>query len=438
MTAADFGAPLKHRYTRPQFLQLTTDDEIQVTADHSIRPIIVPRDITKIPWNSGYAECINAGKSIRNEDQAAIYRGVLRTVVTQDVIGSKVADMMPLVPSHPRQVPINGRNLTIAEAIRMPTEVPGSAQNGSIDSETVIPADTHSLALPTSVSLPDLNGKTSTPLTNGDSRDAEANDAETKALKTLDVSHLLSPSEPLPLNNIVSSPSIETITAALERTSIVSSTIRSSGLVEESLPWTYFAMFDGHAGPGVAVAASLTLHRIIQDKLQNISDLLIAFGLNKKKDVSQSNGDKSDDADNIKMEDLELVDGIDATILNRRKTTMNGSLIINHDQHLPSSNTVVLFRPPAEKIVTVDSLIIGALESAFWDMDNQIALDKRHFRMPGGCTALVSLFVLGKLYVANAGDSRCIMSRNRKVNPMSFDHTPETERQRVKYLVSSP
>ena len=26
--------------------------------------------------------------------------------------------------------------------------------------------------------------------------------------------------------------------------------------------------------------------------------------------------------------------------------------------------------------------------------------------MPGGCTVLVALFILGKLYVANAGDSR--------------------------------
>lgn len=48
--------PLKFRYTRPTFLQLVTDDEVQVSADHVIRPIIVPRDITKLPWNSGYAE----------------------------------------------------------------------------------------------------------------------------------------------------------------------------------------------------------------------------------------------------------------------------------------------------------------------------------------------------------------------------------------------
>ena len=40
---------------------------------------MVPRDIQILPWYAGYAEAINAGKSVRNEDQAAYHRGVLRT-----------------------------------------------------------------------------------------------------------------------------------------------------------------------------------------------------------------------------------------------------------------------------------------------------------------------------------------------------------------------
>lgn len=46
----------KFPYNRPSFLQLNTNDEVLVSADHVIRPIIVPRDIAKIPWNVGYAE----------------------------------------------------------------------------------------------------------------------------------------------------------------------------------------------------------------------------------------------------------------------------------------------------------------------------------------------------------------------------------------------
>ena len=70
---------VKYAYQRPIFLQLFTDDEIEVTADHLVRPIMVPRDVNILPWYAGYAEAINAGKSLRNEDQAAFHRGVLRT-----------------------------------------------------------------------------------------------------------------------------------------------------------------------------------------------------------------------------------------------------------------------------------------------------------------------------------------------------------------------
>ncbi|XP_074105887.1 protein phosphatase 1H [Cotesia typhae] len=63
-------------YSRPSFLGLTTE-ETQVSADHKVRPIIVPRDLSRLPWCAGYAECINAGKSMWNEDQAAATRGDL-------------------------------------------------------------------------------------------------------------------------------------------------------------------------------------------------------------------------------------------------------------------------------------------------------------------------------------------------------------------------
>ncbi|XP_001607327.1 protein phosphatase 1H [Nasonia vitripennis] len=64
-------------YSRPSFLGLT-NEETQVSADHRVRPIIVPRDLSRLPWCAGYAECINAGKSTWNEDQATAMRGDLK------------------------------------------------------------------------------------------------------------------------------------------------------------------------------------------------------------------------------------------------------------------------------------------------------------------------------------------------------------------------
>ena len=44
-----------------------------------------------------------------------------------------------------------------------------------------------------------------------------------------------------------------------------------------------------------------------------------------------------------------------------------------------------------------------------------------------GCTAVVALIKGRKVYVANAGDSRCVISRSGKAIEMSFDHKPEDE-----------
>ncbi|CAG9831926.1 unnamed protein product [Diabrotica balteata] len=50
-----------------------------------------------------------------------------------------------------------------------------------------------------------------------------------------------------------------------------------------------------------------------------------------------------------------------------------------------------------------------------------------------GCTAVVALLKGNELYVANAGDSRCIVCRDGKAIDMSFDHKPEDapERERI-------
>lgn len=230
---------VKYAYQRPIFLQLFTDDEIQVTADHLVRPIMVPRDIHILPWFAGYAEAINAGKSLRNEDQASFHRGVLRT------------------------------------------------------------------------------------------QDAPEEDLECDR--------------------------------------------------EWEIPYVYFGIFDGHAGSGCAVTAANELHQMVHKKLMGILHHLVP----------------------------------NATC--------------------PSScGQGVMWFPSRE--ISVESLIIGALEAAFWEMDHQIGDDKRRYKMLGGCTVLVSLFILGKLYVANAGDSRGVLCRNKTPYPMSFDFTPVSERQRLQQL----
>merc|ERR1712110_414967 len=49
-----------------------------------------------------------------------------------------------------------------------------------------------------------------------------------------------------------------------------------------------------------------------------------------------------------------------------------------------------------------------------------------------GCTAVVALLVGRELYVANAGDSRCVVCRDGKATEMSYDHKPEDELERTR------
>lgn len=263
--------PDKFVYARPQFLQLLTFDELKASADHNVRPIIVPRDISVMPWCSGYAECVNSGKSEWNEDQAAFRREIL---------------------SHPLK------------------------------------------------KFPDL-------------------------------------------------------------------------------PYIYFGIFDGHAGYGAALAASNQFHHILHEKLVDVLDNLL-----------QDNDKK---IQNVPVEKIQH------------------SLLFHRN-------------------ISKDELIIGALESAFVDMDAVLAEDRNKYRNAGGCTACVALFIFGKLFVANSGDSRgivchrmspssiksnfngdprikCEPIRNGNVEssseelcvfpiPFSFDHTPDTERPRLMSVAS--
>lgn len=70
-----------------------------------------------------------------------------------------------------------------------------------------------------------------------------------------------------------------------------------------------------------------------------------------------------------------------------------------------------------------------------FDQDNVIGEDRLRYQLSGGCTACVALFIRGRLFVANAGDSRSTLALRGRPEPMSFDFTPETETQRIRKLV---
>ena len=78
---ARYSLPVKYKYERPDFLQL--DDEGTIaSADHEIRPIVAPK--ATLLMNAGYAEVINAGKSLNtNEAQSCFHSFVVSVPIHQ-------------------------------------------------------------------------------------------------------------------------------------------------------------------------------------------------------------------------------------------------------------------------------------------------------------------------------------------------------------------
>ncbi|KAH0832062.1 PP2C-domain-containing protein [Lanmaoa asiatica] len=75
-----------------------------------------------------------------------------------------------------------------------------------------------------------------------------------------------------------------------------------------------------------------------------------------------------------------------------------------------------------------------AMRKAFLGTDEDLLADPAHTRDPSGCTAVAALLTHDKrIYVANAGDSRSVISVKGEVKPLSFDHKPsnDTERARI-------
>nr|XP_033773807.1 protein phosphatase 1J [Geotrypetes seraphini] len=162
----------------------------------------------------------------------------------------------------------------------------------------------------------------------------------------------------------------------------------------------HWGLFDGHAGPGAAIMVSKLLHLHICDQLRDIVHIL---------------------QDRSATVPICLIGAVKPA---------SGSP--SEEDVKPPSESIMRFH--LEKEVSHQNLIMGAIENAFKEMDEQIDQERLAYSILGGCCTLVVVYVMGKLYVANAGDSRAIIIRNGEIIPMSREFTPETERQRLQFL----
>ncbi|XP_069500092.1 protein phosphatase 1M isoform X2 [Ambystoma mexicanum] len=153
---------------------------------------------------------------------------------------------------------------------------------------------------------------------------------------------------------------------------------------EKCVTSCYWALFDGHGGPVAATLASQYLHFCIKEKLEEIQE------------------------------------GISGPYPPMHLT---GLCIYNTDPQFVK-----------EKGICQEHVVIGALEAAFQECDEMIGQELATTNQSDGCTALVAFYLQGKLYIANAGDSRALLIQKQSLLQLSSEFTPEVERKRIQHL----
>ncbi|KAI0354945.1 PP2C-domain-containing protein [Trametes cingulata] len=78
-----------------------------------------------------------------------------------------------------------------------------------------------------------------------------------------------------------------------------------------------------------------------------------------------------------------------------------------------------------------------ALKNAFLGTDEDIRSNPEFDRDASGCTAVAALVTKeGKIYVANAGDSRSVISVKGEAKQLSFDHKPQNEQEKNRIVAA--
>ncbi|KAI7811637.1 protein phosphatase 1H isoform X1 [Triplophysa rosa] len=185
----------------------------------------------------------------------------------------------------------------------------------------------------------------------------------------------------------------------------------------KELNFHYWGLFDGHGGSGAAVFASKFLHLHVEEQLQEVLEILQNPSLQPPTCLGED----------TTLHPLHPVAGCSQRGLSRAASLRGAA-------GAPGSPNTMTPRFFMEKKIKQESLVVGAIENAFKEMDAHIGRERAVYLISGGCTALVVIYLLGKLYVANAGDSRALIVRAGEIIPMSNSFTPESERQRLQFL----
>ncbi|ORY83079.1 phosphatase 2C-domain-containing protein [Protomyces lactucae-debilis] len=111
------------------------------------------------------------------------------------------------------------------------------------------------------------------------------------------------------------------------------------------------------------------------------------------------------------------------------------SVFAVYDGHGAGANVALFTGDRLHRIVAAEDAFKkkdyeAALKSGFLATDRAILGDRKFIEDPSGCTATVNLITEGKIYCANAGDSRTVLGSKGNAIPLSQDHKPQNAKEK--------
>lgn len=221
--------------------------------------------------------------------------------------------------------------------------------------------------------------------------------------------------------------------------------------------WSFFAVFDGHAGKrAAAFAAYNLLDFILRDSQLELEtgnppdDVFVEPDIEKLNDAlrvenssnqpsRQSNGDKKttpETSSQITQSDQQLSDSEQAPDHSSAATTSQTNQAVSSDEkHQQQSETKQDSETvPKPKFVSFPvykqiDMVINSIKSGFLRIDQTMRFSAQD---TSGCTAVCALISPNHLYIANCGDSRAVLYSGF-TKFITEDHKPfhPKERQRI-------
>uniref|UniRef100_A0A8C5B983 Protein phosphatase 1G n=1 Tax=Gadus morhua TaxID=8049 RepID=A0A8C5B983_GADMO len=232
-----------------------------------------------------------------------------------------------------------------------------------------------------------------------------------------------------------------------------------------------FAVYDGHGGEEVALYCSKYLPDIIKEqknykdgKLQKALEEAFLFIDGRMtseeviKELVQIAGRPTDEPPAEKLAEEDDLDNEEAALLHEEATMTIDELLVRYGQNLNAVKHaavrgqrcawercahgkvfgVILYQEGSEEEDGDSSELEEEEDTDEGEEDSEDEEEEEEMCLPGmdgkeepgsdsGTTAVVALMRGKQLIVANAGDSRCVVSESGKAVDMSYDHKPEDE-----------